>query len=146
MTPRSLPLSGALAVIAVNTIVGVALGFVGDPIFDPAMAWLTFGVLCIVGLSEIITVRAVINANLAAVERGEGDPSLDAAAATLRTLIAAFAVAPSIYGVVCAVFMGSPWPAIPLSAIGVLLLALNSQYATTRIAAARRELSARGVS
>jgi hypothetical protein len=144
MTQRTLPASAALALIALNTVVALVLGMMLDPILDPAMSWLMFGVLCVVALSEIIVVRLVIDANLAAVERGDAETSIDTAAATLTTLVSTFAVAPSVYGMVCAVLTGSPWPAIPLSAIGVLLLALNSQYASTRIDAARRELSMRG--
>jgi hypothetical protein len=145
MQPRAFPPGAAAGVIAINTIVGLTLGVMLDPIMEPATAWLVFGVLCIVALSEIAVVRLVVNANVAAIAQSESVSSLDFAAASLTTLVSAFAIAPSIYGIVCCVFQGSPWPVIPLSAIGVLLLVLNAQFASARIAAARRELSARGV-
>jgi hypothetical protein len=145
MQPRTFPSASAAGVIVLNTVVGLTLGIMLDPIMEAATAWLVFAVLCIVAISEIVVVRLVVNANVEAVQRGDGMSSLEEVAASLTTLTSTFAVAPSIYGIVSSVFMGSPWPAIPLSAIGLLLLVLNAQFATARIAAARREMSARGL-
>lgn len=137
---------GAVAAIIVATAVGLAWPLFADALIEGSIGWLATGMVALVAITETPLLRYMILPAqfLAGTSEREAARGTIEATATARQpqadlasrvtmLAAAFAVAPSIYGTMGAIWTGYGLVALPFGAFALLSLSIYVRYIETRL-------------